>query len=151
MIFTPHAVAGAAIGILIPNPWLAVPVAIASHYALDSLLHWQETLAPYEPTRRTYARIALDIPAGIALVALFSHWNPGQALTIWLGAGAALLPDIDSFLVFWPGLRRFGPVQAHWDWHCRIQRETDKLGGLWTQAGVVALAVIIAHASSVRR
>jgi len=35
-----HAVVGGLIAVAIPNPWIAIPLALASHFALDSLPHF---------------------------------------------------------------------------------------------------------------
>ncbi len=144
MLTTPHAVVGAAIGALIPSPWLAVPVAVGSHFVLDSIPHWQETLAPYNPTRRTYVRIIFDLMLAGLLVGLMASWQPDRIAAVWLGAAAANAPDLDTLTVLLPSLRR-GPVQRFWDWHCRIQRETSQLAGVYTQLATIALCLGLAY------
>lgn len=135
---------GATLGALIPSPWLAVPIAITSHFVLDRTPHWQETLAPYVPTRRTYVRIIFDLALAGMLVSLIASWYPDRAAMVWLGATAGNLPDLDTLTVLLPGLRR-GPVQWFWDWHCRIQRETNQLIGVYTQLAVIVLCLVLAN------
>ena len=144
MLTTPHAVTGAAIGALLPNPWLAVPLAIGSHFVLDSMPHWQETLAPYKPTKKTYIRIPLDISLSIGLVLLVSAWHPAATLSIWLGAIFANVPDLDTIVVLVPRLKA-GLLQRFWDWHCSIQRETSSLWGLAPQLLVIFVGLIVSR------
>lgn len=48
MLITPHALTGAAITVLVPNPLVSVPLAIGSHFVLDMIPHWQETLYSWQ-------------------------------------------------------------------------------------------------------
>lgn len=144
MLTTPHASAGVAIGALLGNPVIVAPIALASHFVLDAVPHWQETLAPYTPTKKTYIRIPLDLALAVGITLLAVHWQPHKAAAIWTGAIFANLADLDSAVVLWPRLKR-GIVQKYWDWHCKIQRETSSVWGLLPQIGVVGLSLIIAY------
>jgi hypothetical protein len=144
MLTTPHAVTGATLGALLPNPILVVPLTIGSHFVLDSIPHWQETLAPYIPTRKTYIRVPLDILLALAIVWVMAHWQPNHAGTIWLGAVTANIPDLDSIVVLIPKLKR-GLLEKFWDWHCKIQRETNSMWGVLTQLVVILLGLFIVY------
>jgi hypothetical protein len=141
---SPHVAIGATIGAVLGNPLVVVPVAIASHYALDMVPHWQETLAPYLPTRATYTRVPIDLALAAGIIALQIHWHPAAVPAIFLGAVAANLPDIDSFLVFAPKLKR-GLIKLHWDAHCAIQRETSSFWGLVPQVAVIFLGLYVSY------
>jgi hypothetical protein len=142
MLTTPHAVTGATLGALLPNPILVIPLAIGSHFILDTILHWQETLTPYIPTKKTYIRMPIDILLGLALVWLMAHWQPDHVSTIWLGAVTANIPDLDSIVVLIPKLKQ-GLLEKFWDWHCKIQRETSSIWGVFTQLVVVLVGLLI--------
>ena len=144
MLTTPHATAGIALGTFIGNPMLIVPAAIASHFILDAVPHWQETLAPYTPTRLTYVRVAFDIALAVGLNILAVHWRPAHTAGIWLGVISANLPDLDSIIPMIPSMKR-GPLEAYWDWHCRIQRETKSLWGILPQLLVIGGSLIISY------
>ena len=142
MLTTAHAVTGATIGVLVPNPWLAIPLAVGSHFVLDSIPHWQETLAPYVPNKKTYIRIPVDVALAIVLVSVIVMWHPTFALTIWLYAALANVPDLDTLTILLPKLRR-GVVSNFYNWHCDIQRETSSMWGVVTQASLVIICILI--------
>jgi hypothetical protein len=144
MLATPHATTGAVIGALIPNPLLVVPLAIGSHFVLDSIPHWQETLAPYIPTKKTYIRLPIDIVLAATLVWLMTRWQPSSSGTIWLGATVANVPDLDSVVVLIPKLKQ-GLIKKYWDWHCKIQRETSSMWGVLTQFVAIAIGLVVVY------
>lgn len=144
MLTTPHAAAGVAIGALLGDSPLVIPAALASHFALDTVPHWQEILPPYIPTAKTYLRAPIDIALAVGLTIFATHRQPRHAAAIWTGAVVANLPDLDSIAMALPQLRN-GPLKPYWDWHCRIQRETSSLWGLLPQAAVVAMGLWVAH------
>ena len=145
MLTSPHAATGALIGTLVPNPILVVPLAIASHFLLDTILHWQETLPPYTPTKKTYIRLPIDIALAVGITVLIARWHPGNSTSIWTGAISANLPDLDSLLVLTPQYLEKGVLKKYWDWHCRIQNETSRWAGVWTQVAVIVGALTIAR------
>jgi hypothetical protein len=140
MLTTPHAAAGIAIGAILSNPLIAIPVAVASHFVLDAVPHWQETLAPYTPNRKTYIRVPLDIALAVSITILAAHWQPQHLTNIWLGAIFANVPDLDTVVILVPSLKK-GIIQRYWDWHCKIQRETSSLWGLVPQLIVIAVTL----------
>lgn len=144
MLTTPHAVTGAMIGALLPNSLLIVPVAIGSHFVLDSIPHWQETLAPYTPTKKTYIRIPIDLLLAVSLVLLVARLQPAHVGAIWLGAVMANAPDLDVIVILLPKIK-YSLLNKYWDWHCRIQRETSSLWGVLTQFVVIAIGLVVAY------
>lgn len=140
MLVAPHASAGVAIGVLVANPLVAIPAAIASHFVLDTVPHWQETLAPYQPTRKTYIRIPIDIGLAIAITAIGATIQPTHTTSIVLGALFATMPDLDVILITFPELKR-GLLKLYWNWHCAIQKETSSLWGIAPQIGVILISL----------
>ncbi len=140
MIMTPHIAVGAAIGAMIANPVVAIPAALLSHYVLDSIPHWQETLHPYRPHEGTYRRVAVDLLCASACVLLIAHWHPLAWVSIIVCAAFALLPDIDSIIAVKPELNK-GLAKLHWTAHCAIQTETSHARGIIPQIAVTALAL----------
>jgi hypothetical protein len=141
MLVLPHVATGAALGALIGDPLIVVPAAIASHFILDVVPHWQETMAPYHPTWKTYTRIPLDIGLAIGFVTYAVSLQPSLMPAIVLGAIFASIPDIDVVTIKLPKLQR-GLVKRYWDWHCKIQQETTSLWGVATQLTVLAACIV---------
>jgi len=139
MLVSPHAAVGAALGTRLPTP-LVVPVAVCSHFILDRVPHWQETLYPYKPTYKTWLRMPLDLALAASLTHVIAARQPQKRRAVWLGALAATLPDTDSALALWSRGRK-GLLGRYWDWHCSIQRETASWTGLVTQGLTIALAL----------
>lgn len=146
MLITPHALTGAAVGTLVTNPLLVIPLAICSHFILDSVPHWQETLAPYTPTKKTYIRIPIDVALTVTLVWVAVQWQPDHTAPMLLGAVTANMPDLDVMTIVIPKLRR-NLIAKYWDWHCRIQRETASLFGVLTQLIVIGLSLVVIYES----
>lgn len=143
---SPHVTAGVALGAIIGNPLVVIPVAILSHFILDSIPHWQETLAPYTPTAKTFVRIPIDLALALGVIVLGLQLQPDHAWSIWLGAIFASGADLDVILIAYPKLKH-GLIEKYWDWHCAIQRETSSLWGLAPQLAVLAVGVFaIYHA-----
>ncbi len=139
MLVTPHAVVGATIGMLIPERSVAVCAAAASHFLLDAVPHWQETLPPYTPHRATWIRVPIDVSLAVFLTWQVAHRSE-YAGRVWCSALAGVIPDVDFLWFLAP--ETFGCINSfRWyvSWHTDIQRETSRLWGLAPQLGVIAL------------
>lgn len=133
MLITPHAVTGATIAVLVPHPFLALPLAVASHFVLDSMPHWQEIVYPYDVTWKTWLRIPIDIVVAVTLVTLIIQTHPGQAPLIVLSTLAAIAPDADTLLIIWKKPHKIRWLKKFFDWHNKIQWETKSFWGVVTQ------------------
>ena len=138
MLVAPHIAAGVTLGLVLKQPALIVPLAVASHFLLDCIPHWQETMAPYKPTWKTYLRIPIDFGLGALIIWLAVQTHPELGWSIGLGAFFAAIPDIDVATVAFPKLKN-KIVTAYWDWHCKIQREVESWSGVVTQLVVLAI------------
>lgn len=143
MLTTPHSLTGATIAVLSPNPFLAIPLAVGSHFILDSIPHWQETLYPYKPNKLTWVRIPIDLALSLLLVGLIASAHPDRGTLVWLGALGANIPDLDSVVILIPGLQGWKIIKNYWDWHCRIQKETASLRGVIPQLILSAICLWI--------
>lgn len=147
MIITPHAVTGAAIAVIFPYPVVCIPLSVASHFFLDTIPHWQETLPPYRANSFTLIRTVADIiVTGLCLsyiVSLHSQLTP----VILLCAVAGVLPDSDVIIHQFrlQKIQSTGLFQKYWNWHCQIQRETSSTIGIIPQVAVVLIGLYIIH------
>lgn len=150
MLTTPHSLAGATIAVLAPNPFISIPLAIGSHFILDSIPHWQETLYPYKPSKDTWLRLPIDAALSIVLVWWIAQAHQNIVTIIWFSAFAANIPDLDSAVIFIPSILKVRIIKTYWDWHCRIQRETSSLVGLIPQIVVCLFSLAISLPSALK-
>ena len=102
MLQTPHVIVGTAIAIKIGNPYLALPLALASHFVLDRVPHWNphtytEAMKFGIPKKQTIGLILVDIVVAFVLGLLIAdRFLPdyGRALIILLAAFASVSFDI---------------------------------------------------------
>lgn len=85
---------GATVASKISNPFLALPLALLSHYLCDSLPHNDYSIVNiserrWNKTYRHFIEIFLDICFGAVLISLFS----GNSPIIFAGAFFAIVPD----------------------------------------------------------
>ena len=145
MLETPHVVVGAAIAYSIANPALALPLALGSHFILDSIPHWNphtytETEKYGKPAKNSTiiatadALLALGIGIFIASQAL-----PQVDRFVFIIAACflAVLPDVSKAPFYY--LKNRNKLLKSWvDIERSIQVETrNVLFGLATQLLII--------------
>lgn len=120
MLFTPHAITGAAISVVSGNPAIGFIFSYLSHHILDSLPHFDQGSfyidkdkgpiwagAKYEEKKKFKVKrdwIILFIDMALACI-LSLYILANLKLALWpfyiLGAAAGLLPDIMDVSPFW--------------------------------------------------
>lgn len=99
MILPTHALVGAVIGKNISNPWIIIPVALVSHYILDSIRH-----GDYVDDRLPMAdhswKVSIDVLAAIIITLGIVYFLQDAKVSsnIILGAIFAVLPDFFTLL-----------------------------------------------------
>lgn len=147
MLELPHAVVGAVLAAKIGNPALAVPFAIASHFALDLVPHWNPhlntELKQYgHLTHKTTFFIVLDVTAAIiATFFLASYFFPDTQMVtlIFLGALMGILPDLVEAPYFFFGIK-IPYVDKLLVFQKSIQNDAHPIIGLLIQVLVLAAA-----------
>lgn len=111
MTATNHALTGAIIGLATGNPWLAIPVAFASHYVLDALPHYASAMPVDEFLRTRFFAILLILDAALCfgLVAALYVIHPEHWLLAAFCAFIATSPDM-----FW--INQYVKTRAHKPW-----------------------------------
>ena len=103
MLLTPHTFVGVAIGVAIPNPFIAVPLSFIMHFVGDRIPHWdfysntkkEERLVGWRPVA-----VMFDLVVGVAvglITTLYALWvlkNSPLALNVFLCGIASVLPDV---------------------------------------------------------
>src|SRR5262245_50011848 len=88
-----HVLTGAAIGLAVQNPWLAAPLALASHFVLDAIPHFDHE--HYHWGSRWFWHIMItDGLVSLGALGLLVWLLPMYAVPILTGAAFAILPDL---------------------------------------------------------
>ena len=118
MLVTNHVLSGALVGALAENPVAALPLGVASHFALDAAPHWGrwESSESFLRVAVVDGLVGLGVMAGVA-----AFTSPARRASVVAGMVGAALPDLDK-----PARLFFGrsPFPRRWDaFHGRIQDE----------------------------
>lgn len=144
MLELPHVALGSAIATKIPNPFLAIPLALASHFVLDQIPHWNphfytET-QKYGKPKKESTRLAL-VDIGFALVfgsvvAASTFPNISHVLLILVCSFVSVLPDLVKSPYFF---LKFRPkyLANYVKFERSLQADTNAIAGTLTQALVV--------------
>lgn len=133
-----HAVTGALVAAAINKPAIALPAALLSHFAIDTLPHWD-----YYKVAKTHASklmfAMLDVALALIVLFIFVLTVDAPAGLIMLGGLLGILPDF----MWLPFILRGKPsISTHKKsiinilrrYHMRIQwAETVKLRGLYAE------------------
>lgn len=87
-----HAMTGAIIGLSLANP-VALPLAVVSHYALDSLPHYNQKKQLSYGSRLFKLMLLIDIMLCFGLVVVLALKHPGDWWLAGICAFAAASPD----------------------------------------------------------
>lgn len=99
MTATNHVLAGAIVGATIHQPWIALPVAIASHFACDALPHFDYPTGNNRHSRKFAIWLAADVGFGSAILASIWFLQPYQAwLVVLCGAVSA---SVDAMWIYY--------------------------------------------------
>ncbi|HLT69233.1 MAG TPA: hypothetical protein VKZ72_03645 [Acidimicrobiales bacterium] len=142
MFITNHALAGALIGLVVPHPGAAFVAGLASHVAMDRVLHWGDERVGWDEFVRV-ARVDGTVGLGVSGLALAAAAPALARPSVAAGIAGACLIDMDK-----AGEHFFGrsPFPAAVDrFHARIQNErpiglvVEALAAAGLAAALVAL------------
>jgi hypothetical protein len=148
MLETPHVFIGAAIASKIPNPLISLPLALASHFILEKVPHWnphlnQETEKYGRPTKKSTLITAIDSATALisgSLIAFQALPNTAHFFTILTACFLSALPDLVEAPYFFLGWRN--KIMAKWiKWQKSIQIDTSPALGLLTQILTILAAL----------
>jgi hypothetical protein len=114
MLETPHVAVGIAIATKIPNPWISIPLAFASHFVLDKIPHWNphlytETQKTGKPSKQSTIIAIADISASLILGSAFAYNaipNTQMAIVILACSFASVLSDVIKYPYYYFHLRQ---------------------------------------------
>lgn len=143
----PHTVVGATLAVKLGNPWLALPLALGSHFLLDLIPHWNpslyaETQKTGRPSRSSNIIIFFDVLLSliVGFFIAFRFWPDNQrALVILAACFLAVLPDVIEGFYFYFGSKN--PLLKKLIlWQHSHQGKAGLVVGLLTQAATITIA-----------
>ena len=149
MLETPHVAIGAVIATKIPNPFVSIPLAFASHFLLEGVPHWNphivsETKKYGMPTRKSIVIIAVDVTVALIMgswIAWQAMPNTGHAVTIMMASFASVLPDLIESPYFFLKMRtKF--LKGWLTFQKSLQVDTTPFWGLLTQLATIGAAIL---------
>jgi hypothetical protein len=150
---TNHILTGAIIGLVVPNPVLAIPLAFASHFVCDALPHFGQQLDALTRNKSRLFRmvLAVDIAMIIPVVTLIllatASVVPSWVITVCMVA--AISPDFVWVHRFIREIRvrQIRPLGRFTKFHANIQRYERPWGFifefLWFGGGLLLLKRLI--------
>ena len=150
MLELPHTVIGATIASQIPDPRIALPLALASHFLADFIPHWnprlyEETKKYGQPQKRSNQIIILDVilslTAGFFLASRFLP-NIQRSLIIVVACFLAVLPDLVEGPYFYLGVKsKF--LEKAIEWQHDHQAQAKPTLGLISQLATILICLAI--------
>ena len=150
MLETPHVAVGAAIASKIPNPFIAIPASLASHFLLDRVPHWNphfytEMKKYGKPTAASTNLAIVDSFTALGLgLAIAAHAMPDtrHAILIIICSFMAVLPDqIKTPFFFLPKTRK-GLLKKWVTFERSLQVDAPFWIGMITQGITIAAALL---------
>lgn len=148
MLETPHVVVGAAIATKVVNPALSIPLALASHFVLDRVPHWNphlytETQKFGQPSRKSTfvgaADIAISLGIGFFVASRFLPDYQKSAVVLACSL-ASVLPDLIKYPYYYFKARI--PLLVRW---VKFERSLQVNAGFWpgmiTQLTVIGIGL----------
>lgn len=149
MLETPHVAVGAAIATKIGNPYLALPLALASHFVLDRIPHWNphfytETKKYGKPSKASTTLAVADslVALGLGIAAAGKALPDSTKFAIVIAACfLSVLPDqIKTPFFFFKKLRK-GKLKKYVLFERSLQVDAPFWPGITTQILVTAASV----------
>lgn len=140
MLETPHVVTGIAIASVTGNPLIAFPLAIASHFFLDMVPHWNPhlntDLKKYgRVSNKNVALVVLDSFLALGIGLFFAYRSlpdTMMALAVLAGCFGGVLPDLAEAPHYFLKFRH--PVMDKFiNWQKSIQNDTSPIPGIISQ------------------
>jgi len=149
MTATNHALAGSTIALVLHGSWLALPLALASHFILDALPHFGSNHESAFRRSKQFSRfLSLDITGAVIIALAVCLAQPPHWEIVALSAFLATSPDIMWVGRFWRA--RHGQKDKpfkRWHWlmrfHSRIQWFERPIGAFVEVAWLAAFGSLL--------
>ncbi len=146
MTATNHALTGAAIGLVVGQPWLAIPLAFVSHFICDAIPHFKVNTKNNKHLKTKWFQnyLITEFLICVLIVALLAYYQPYNWLLAALCAFFAASPDLFS-------IRQYRQSRTNKKWQptvygkfaTNIQWFERPIGAVVEVAWLVAMIIII--------
>lgn len=152
MLELPHTLIGAAIAVAIPNPAIALPLALASHFATDYIPHWNphintELKAAGKISIRSKTIILIDAGAALMLGTYIAATR-GNFVIIMLACFLAVLPDVAEIPYYFLGIK-VNWIEKLIIWQRNHQWNVRPVFGIMFQILVILLSLIVIYSHTI--
>jgi len=140
-----HALTGAVIGLVIGEPVIAVPAALASHFICDVIPHYGGSDSSDDQVRSNWFRnlLVVDAVACLILVVLLAAANPKPWLLAAICAFVAAAPDLLS-------INRYLKIRGGHSWRPNLYSKFsggiqwfERPIGAWVEVAWFTAAIIV--------
>lgn len=145
MLETPHVAVGIALATKFPNPWIAIPLSLTSHFILDKIPHWNphlytETQKFDKPSLKSTIIATIDIASAFILGSAFAFNalpDHKMAILILASSFASVIPDVVKYPYYYFHVRH--PLMIKW---VNFERnlQVDTKSSFW---GIITQAIVI--------
>ena len=144
MTATSHSLVGASIACLIPNPLIAIPLAFASNFILDTIPHWDVGTGWHNrPKIQTFVFAGIDVLLGLSLSFLIfaQKANPLYLLLMIFVATFADWAEAPYLFLGWD----IPPFNWFYKFQSKIHHRDGTLLGIMIQVIIVLPLIILAY------
>lgn len=126
MTATNHVVTGALIATYIHNPWLAIPVAVGAHFAMDALPHFDPPTEREIYDLKYFMWLAADCGLAASVLATLFFLQPPM---VWLLISCGIACASPDLMWIYYQLTIKVKQKGSWPWiarfHAKIQKHTS--------------------------
>lgn len=146
MLETPHVAVGIAIASKFPNPWVSIPLSLASHFVLDKIPHWNphlytETQKLGHPSKSSTTFAIVDIVTAFAMGSAFAYNalpNSQMAVLILICSFSSVLSDVVKYPYYY--FKTFRPKLLVWWVNLERSMQVDTKSPIW---GIITQVLVI--------
>lgn len=151
MLELPHALLGAAIATSIPNPYVSLPLALASHFITDYVPHWNphiNTELKSQGKISTQSRLIILVDSGLALmlgtlIAAQSLPNLSRFIVIMAACFLAVAPDVMEIPYYFLGMQNIPWIKKLIEFQRSHQWNVKPIWGIITQILIVIFCIFL--------
>ncbi|MBI5613377.1 hypothetical protein HY947_00460 [Candidatus Gottesmanbacteria bacterium] len=157
MTSTAHTLVGGAIASAIPNPYLAIPLILASHFLMDSIPHWDMGTNWRNRSKRETGALAITETLMGITIAYSLYQGKVETSFLVLAIIASILPDWleTPWYIFYANQKKHEPGKnaSFFEKLCFFVYKIENMFhskaqfplGVFTQIATVAFFLIVLH------